>query len=742
MAKSKKSESKVSKEDASFLDVAFNRFKLAAEAEVEIRRRENEDLKFSVGDQWDDEVKRGRDQDKRPCLTINKLPQYIHQITNDQRQNRPSIKVSPADSLATDDTAKVFQGLIRHIEDKSHADIAYDTAFDGTARKGRGFFRIITDYCDPSSFNLEIFIKRIRNSSCVYMDPNFKEPDGSDMNWCFITEDMPMDDFKNEFPDSEIASLDDFVSLGDNRKDWVNKDTVRIAEYFYKEFVETTIYLLSSGDVVNDEDLTKSENGEPSLPAGVKILDSRKASIPKIKWAKINALEKMDETEWPDIYIPVIPVLGDEVEVDGDIHFEGIIRHAKDPQRMLNYMASAEAEAIALAPKAPFVGAEGQFEGHEEKWQAANVKNYPYLEYKPTSVQGVQVPPPQRNTFEPAVMAITQARQMANDDLKGTTGVYGSQMGQQSNEQSGLAIQRRIAQSQTSNFHLIDNLTRSIRHAGRILVNIIPQVYDTAQVVRTLGEDGKPEMVAINQIFEKDGKQQGHFLSKGKYDVAITTGPSFATKRQEAVASMIDLTRSYPQMTQFAGDLMVRGMDWPGADLIADRLMRSLPPGIADDPKNGQPQLPPQAQAQMTQMNQMIQGLTQQLHSAQDILDNKKYELSSRERVAQLDRDSNERIKMAQLQGDLEVNLARLQVQGSTDLLAAQVQTLNHQEKMLSGNQAAANQQYMIQAQQNQQAGQMPPQQPPQQNQNLNGAGLSGPVMPNNNQPTGGASPG
>jgi len=692
--------------DKELLGVARNRWNIAVDAETEIRSVALDDMNFRAGDQWDVKVKQSREQDCRPCLTINRLPQYIRQITNDQRQNRPSIKVDPVDDKADVETAKVYQGLIRHIEYNSNADVAYDTAFEAAATKGLGYYRFITEFCDAMSFEQEIRIKRIRNSFSVYMDPHYQEPDASDSNWCFVFEDISKDDYKSQFPKSELAGMNEWTSVGDTPAGWLSKDSVRIAEYFYKEYVETEIYLLSTGETVTKEDIEKI-----GMPEGMAVVSKRKTVVPKIMWVKINAIEVLEKTEWPGKYIPVVPVLGDELDIDGKRILEGVIRHAKDPQRMYNYWASAETETIALAPRAPFIGVEGQFEGHEAKWRDANTKNYAYLEYKGKMIGGEMAPPPQRNVYEPAVQAITQARQLSAEDLKATTGIYDSALGMKSNETSGRAIQRRAAQAQTNNFHFIDNLTRALRHGGRILIDLIPKVYDTARAVRIMNEDGTVDMVKVNEVFEHKGKQVNYQLSHGKYDVTVSTGPSFATKRQEAVESMLSLTASYPQIAQVAGDLMVKNMDWPGAQEIADRLKKTLPPGIADDPNEKQQQIPPQIKAQMEQMGQLVDQLTAKTNEQTDIIKNKTIELESRERI-----------EMAKIQRDIEIELARLGSQEGVELLRQEVAQIEGRMNLLRQNEP-------FQFEQEPPMQQMPPQQP-QQN------------FEEEQQPTGGFPPG
>lgn len=657
-------ESQDGSEDDKILEEAKARFKIVEEAEHELRQDALDDEEFAAGDQWPDDIKADRDRDRRPCLTINKLPQHIKQITNDQRQNRPSIKVHAVDDKADVETAKIFSGLIRHIEYNSNADAAYDTAFEKAVRSGRGFFRVITDYVSPLSFDQEILIKRIKNPFSVFFDPFSTEPDGSDANFAFITEDVSKDDFIKRYPKSKLASSGEWESVGNSAPGWMGDKSARVAEYFYKDFKTETIVLLSNGEVGLKKDLVK-------LPPDVTIVAERETQIPVIKWCKHTAFEILEKREWLGIYIPIIPVYGEELDIDGKRILKGIVRDAKDPQRMLNFWKSAETEAIALAPKTPFIAEEGQLEGYEADWQTANTRNHAFLKYRAKSIGGHPVPPPQRQAFEPAVQAITQAAMFAADDIKGSTGIHDSTLGARSNETSGVAIQRRNNQAQTSNFHFVDNLTRSIRHLGRVIIDLIPKIYDTARAARIIGEEGEHEVIRINQEFEHKGKLVSYDLSKGKYDVTVDVGPSYASKRQEAVASMIEITRANPKVMDVAGDLMVKNMDWPGSQEVAERIKKTLPPGLADDPNKKSP-LPPEAQAQMQQMGGMIEQLTAKLN-----------ELQSEKEQKLLELESKERIEMAKLETQAAIELAKLESKEAITQLNAQITDLQRRQDLL-----------------------------------------------------------
>lgn len=650
----------MSTETESFLAKARERFKLAQEAEARIREEALADLEFRAGRQWPDDVRSQRTLDKRPCLTINRLPSIIKQVTNEQRQNRPAIKVSPVDDHADPETAEVIQGIVRHIEVNSNADQAYDKAHEDAVTMGFGYFRVVTEYLDPRSFDQEIVIKRIRNPFTVYFDPACQEPDYSDARFAFIVEEVSKDEYKELYPRSEMAGLTDFASVGDRAAGWLTGSSVRVAEYFYVEKQPRTLAVLADGSVVFLEE----------VPEGAQVVAKRETQVPTVHWCKINGIEKLEETAWPGQWIPIVPVLGDELDINGERQLIGMVRDAKDPQRMYNYWATAETEMIALAPRAPFIGAEGQFEGHEVAWKQANVRNFAYVEYKPTSVAGHPIPPPQRQVFEPPIQAISMARMQSAEDLKATTGIYDASLGARSNETSGVAIQARQREGDVANFHFTDNLSRAIRHCGRILIDLIPKVYDTPRVVRIIGADEQQKTVQVNQPFMEGGVNKLYDLSVGRYDVTVSAGPSFMTKRQESVASMMELTKTYPQLAQIAGDLLVKNMDWPGADQIAERLKKLLPPELQDDEEKP---IPPCVQAQMNALMEQHKQLTAALDQATEALNTKKLELESRERIEAL-----------KVQADLVKTEAQLASKEGIELLRAEIAAISRRLDVLN----------------------------------------------------------
>jgi len=638
--------------DEQFLALAKDRFQQSIDATNHMRVLALDDLRFATGDQWPDAIRRQRDQDGRPCLTINKLPAFIKQVVNDQRQNRPAIKISPVDSNGDPETAEVIAGLCRHIEASSDADVAYDTAFESAVRCGFGYLRVLTEYVSPDSFDKEIVIKRIRNGFAVYFDPTAEAADYSDAKWCFIVQDLTQEQYKAAYPDTSVAAGAGLEGIGNNSPGWITPTNVRVAEYFYTEETPVTLCLVNTTQ--GEMAIPKSE-----VPPGLPILEERVSKRPQIMWAKLNGCEVLKRGKWPGRFIPIVPVLGDEAEVDGQIILGSLVRNAKDSQRMYNYWASAETEAIALAPKAPFLVAEGQIEGYERQWESANVKNNPVLTYKPTSIGGHVIGAPQRQTAEPAIQAISHARLMSSDDIKATTGIFDASLGNRSNESSGRAIVARQREGDTATYHFQDNLSRAIRHCGRILLDLIPKIYNRERVVRILGLDGEPESVLVNAPTRRKGAEAIYDLTAGKYDVVVSTGPSYTTKRQAGTDAMLELAKAYPPIMQIAGDLLVKSMDWPGAEALAERLQMALPPELKPKDENG-PQIPPQVQQAVAAMQQQIASDEQLIEHLKKALDDeqvkaaneaqmKAADIASKEKIAELQEETKRIIAFANL---------------------------------------------------------------------------------------------
>jgi len=624
---------KTGKDASDKLATMRHRLQMAQAAYSDSREDELDDLRFMAGSpdnqwQWPADVLatrgsvQGQTINARPCLTINKLPQHVRQVTNEQRQNRPSGKVIPADDNADVQVAEILNGVMRHIEYMCDADVAYDTACDNQVTYGEGYIRLLTDYCNDDSFDQDIRIARVRNAFSVYMDPTIQDPCGADAEWCFITEDILKEEYEREFPDATPLSTLYSQGVGDQGLSaWLREDTIRIAEYFYKAYEKATLHLYPD----NQTAFARTPQDKQLMALFGKPLRSREVNRVKVMWMKTNGFDVLDEREWPGKWIPVVRVVGNEWEVEGKLYISGLVRNAKDAQRMYNYWTSQEAEMLALAPKAPFIAYGGQFEGYENQWKTANTTNWPYLEVNPdvTDGAGNVLPLPQRAQPPLPQTGLIQAKMGAAEDIKGTTGQYDASLGVGGNERSAKAIVAREKQGDTGTYHYVDNLARAIRHITRQIVDLIPKIYDTQRIARIIGVDGDVEMVKFNPAQPEAVKEvrdmNGGLIEKiynpsvGTYDVMVTTGPGYMTKRQEALDAMSQILQSNPELWAVAGDLFIKNMDWPGAQEMAARFKKILDPKVLSDGDQS-----PEVMA----AQQQIEALTQELNRVTDIMEN------------------------------------------------------------------------------------------------------------------------
>jgi hypothetical protein len=587
------------------LEEAKEAFRLADEREADNRREALEDLRFArLGEQWPAEIRRKRADEGRPCLTINRLPAFIRQVVNDARQNAPSIKVHPADDGADQATAEVLNGLIRQIEAASKADVAYDTAIDFAVTMGFGYFRINTRYTDDDSFDLDLTIDAVANPFSIWGDPHSTAADSSDWNSAFVCELIGKSAFEGRFKGADAVDWQG-GAYAELASPWIEGEMVRVAEYWKREAAERTILLLSNQEVLG-ADVFKARKAEIDA-LGLSVVGERRVRSHKVRQYLLSGAEVLEERDWAGRFIPIVPVWGEEVNVEGRRHLRSLVRDAKDPQRMFNYWRTTSTELVALAPKAPFIGPKGAFATDVAKWSSANTDSHAFIEYDGAV-------PPERQGFAGVPAGALQEAMNAADDLKSVMGLFDASLGAQGNETSGRAILARAREGDTSTFHFIDNLARAIEHGGRILIDLIPTVYSGQRVIRVLGPEGQrlgPVQLG-NPPAGAEGIERIYDLGVGKYDVTVETGPSFTTRREEAANQMIELIRANPAIAPMIGDLLAKNLDWPGADEIAQRLQALLPPAATGQAAAGAPQ------AAMLQAGlQKLQQLSVQLAAAQ-----------------------------------------------------------------------------------------------------------------------------
>jgi hypothetical protein len=662
-------------------------FERCQEAELENRAAALDDIRFSrLDDQWPETIVKQRAIEQRPCLTINKLPAFIRQVVNDARQNKPSIKVHPVDSGADPKTAEIINGLIRNIEYTSNADVAYDTAIEASVAGGFGYWRVGMDYAYDDTFDMDLSIERVANQFAVYGDPDSMCADSSDWNVAFIVEPMRKADFEAKYGgktnvDGHGVETDFESDAWSEAGTWLDDETVMVAEWWRREEVEREIVKCSNGQIYDKEEFEASPDLQAMIQVGMlKITGTRKTKSHKVTQVIMSGADILEENEWPGRYIPIIPVYGDEIIVEGKRYLRSLIHSAKDAQRMFNYWRTTSTELVALAPRVPWIGRVGTFKSDADRWATANTTSHSYLEFDGEA--------PQRQPLDvgPAAGALQEALN-ASDDMKAIIGIYDASLGARSNETSGKAIMARQREGDVATFHFIDNLSRAIRHTGRILIDLIPKVYNEERVIRVLGEDGSPKSVTVNSgqpapVIGKDGQPEAddegnaimalHDLTAGKYDLTVTSGPSFTTRREEAAMQMTEFVRAFPAAAPVIGDILAMNLDWPGADEIAERL-KSINPALQNKG------LPPEIQQMIQQGQQAIQELTQKVQA-----------LEADKSVDEFNAQT-QRIKV---EGDLQNDHIKIQQDSETKLTAhaltvAQKADQAHQSNITKANQAS-----------------------------------------------------
>lgn len=599
-----------------------------------------EDIRFAMADsdnnwQWPAEIYRNRATvDRRPCLTVNITAQHCNQVMNNIRQNRPAAKVSPVDDNADVETAKILGGMLRTIQRNSNADTAHDIAAEFALYGGEGYWRVVTEYEDEKSFDQTIRIKAIDNPMLVYIDPDAKEADRSDAKWGFVFEDISKDQAREEHPDIDPSSW-----VEDNRRGWVRNDQIRRAEYFWCEDLPDTLYLMEDGSTIIKSELPEGYEvqmqGETGmLMAGetviMGVVYQRETTRRKWKWAKLlgGETEPVDVRDWPGKYLPIITVIGKELNVNGEVIRKGMVRDLKDPARMVNYSFSAAVEALALQNKVPYIASIEAIEGFEDIWSSANIENRAYLPWNAFDDEGRPIQQPQRQA--PAQMATAQVQMLglATEQMRAASGQQNANFGIKSEAASGIGIQRLKQQGEIATFHFPDNLARALKYEAKVILDLLPKVYETRRIVRILGLDGKEESAVLDpkmqQAYAENPEGMESSIDKifnpgyGKYDVAIDTGPSYATQRQEAADFIGAAVQRDPSIMQIAGDLVWKTQDFPMSEEFAERF-RKLPSiaQLAAD-EDGKEQVPPQVQQQMQQLQSQLQALNKGIQELAD----------------------------------------------------------------------------------------------------------------------------
>lgn len=670
------------------IEAALKRWKLVEEAEREQRAQEAEDLRFDRGrreDHWDAAQIRNRSGGmspdgvpvaERPCLVINKLAVPVAQVTNEGRASRIALVVKAKPGAANDKEAEIRQGILRAIEVDSDANSARMWAYERAVKCGRGYYRVEKKYANDGDFEMDLVVSRIKNQGAVYIDPYHQEPDASDIAFAFITEDLPRDEFKARYAADYHAICDltgdELQSVTDKAPDWVLDGNVRVAEHFWVETKRRYLVELPDGQRALVDD-------PPPRTSGIRV---RPVEVRQVRWMLMNALDVLEEAEWDGRYIPVIQVLGREINVDGKSTYKGIITDSKDGQRVYNYAVSAEVEAAALAPRAPFIAAYGQIEKFKRVWETANIRNYTYLPYTPIASGGYAVPPPQRNQVEPPLMGLNTLVIQADNDIKATTGRWDASLGQlNQTDRSGKALRELKMQAELGSSNYLDSLAKSVRHEGRILLDLVPKTYvEPGRLMKLLGDEpGDEKMIIANAPFVMEGQtpmpapQPGgamaffqnikrkltnapepevmHYdLTKGDFSVVVDVGPSYKTQREENIAFLQSMVEADPNLAPAIGDIMAEEMGGPMGRKLAKRL-RSMNPNLPkDEDASSDPDV---LQAQVHQLEQAMQAMQQAMQEAMKAVETNEAKQRATLEVARMKAQADFEIAKLKLQGDM-----------------------------------------------------------------------------------------
>jgi hypothetical protein len=685
MAK-KKTTPKPDDDNLDFVRKAIAKYEKAFDRERANIALAMEDLEFRVGEQWPSGVKAERERDYRPALTINKIPTYVRKITGSIRAGRPSIRVEPVDSRGDPDTAETLEGLIRYIENRSDAQHAYTAGADSQVVAGIGHWRVLTEYADDSTFNQEIRIATVADGVNVIWDPDSVYANKEDARFCFVPVDLSHDEFEEKYPD---APIDDFNLSFEGHPtyldEWYGDDLVRVAEYWERRLEKRTLAMLPNGAI---DDVTEQPERLAELKANGARIEERESHC--VYRSVISSCHLLEEpVKWPGRYIPVVPVIGEEVTCGRRKVRHGIVRYLKDPQRAYNYFRSAETEAVALQPKAPFMVTEKNVQDNEDMWLTANLRNHPYLLYTPDPKNGNA--PPQRINARMDTAGMVEGLTLSSQEMMDVTGIHEASLGQSSNETSGKAIMARQQESDVGSYVYVQNFSRAIKHTGRILLDLIPHIYDAERTIRITGEDGKVDLVDINQQSMAIDTVLND-VTVAAYDVHLDQGPSFATKREEAREGMLTFMQQAPSAAPVVLDLIANAQDWPNADKFAKRLKTLLPPNIQamEAQESGEappPPPPPDPEVLMKQAELQSQQMEMQFGQAKLQAEAQKAQLGLKEQEMNLQQKQMDlRLKAMEVQG-IEPNEQLVQMLGTLQqTLAMLLQQINSPKSVIRGS--------------------------------------------------------
>ena len=607
--------------DGEIFEEAKDRLSMCMDAEMDNRNHAKSAMRFREGDQWDDSPATSQSMDQ-PELVINLTDSFVTRVENNIRQQRPRGKAHPVGDGADTELADVMNGIGRHVEARSEAGVAYDQAAKHAITGGWGYFRLIAEYLNEKSFQKDLRILPIRNVFTVFMDPSALMPSACDAEWCLISVKIKLTEYRRKYGDEPATDWND-MSRDQRVRDWQDKEEIRLAEYFRIRQTLETLYLIKTPE---GEEYTRFKSemiSKESLAAmGHTVIDKRESTRKKVEWFRLNGLKVVAREQLPGTYIPVFRVEGNATDLDGEMLRRGMVKSMTDPQRMVNYGEVAKIKRLGLTPKAPWIAAEGQIDGHPE-WVDSNTQAYSVLTYKPvvmeTSQGSMMVPPPQRQNPAQIEAGFAEFVQGMRTNLLAVSGMpHEPGQDMQSQVVSGTAIKQRGKMSDQSHFQYYDNLTLAIAQLWRVMLEYIPHYFnEPGRIQRIIGDDSTPKMITLNKE-QQDGAitRIENDLSVGTYDVVMDTGPGYESRREEGAETLMQLVNNSAlghKIAEVGPDLVLRSIDHPYMQELADRFVSQTPDGL----KKIVDQLPERARAIVQSLGSKVQQLEHQLQSVQ-----------------------------------------------------------------------------------------------------------------------------
>lgn len=620
-----------------------------------------EDMEFAFmpDTQWDEWMAQSRVG--RPMYTVNKLRQAMKQITNDQRQNRPQAKVRAVEDSDAD-LAEIRQGLIRNIDQTSEADRARDTAFQFAVGGGYGVWRVNYSYEDDGGFDMVIRKEEISNPYTVVFDPAAKAKDRRDARFAFVDSSWARSAFREKWPDAKLVSVDD---CSETNKNWFQEEDVTVSEYWYKTSETYTLVLMSNGASYDESEI--ADVMDEMAQAGITVQRSRKATREKVWQCIVSGAEILEgPNEWAGRFIPLVPVWGEILNLGGKETFFGAVRFGKDAQRMYNYERSTFIEVLSDQPYSPFMAPAESIAGYEGQWNSLKTKRPPVLLYK----SNPELPNAGKPSREPTAQfpaALAQAAAISSDDIKAATGIYDASLGARSNETSGRAILARQREGDVANFDYIDNLSYAMKYDFEITNDLITKIYDTERQIRIIGEDGAEKVIRVNQavLDQQTGREVTlNDLSQGRYDIAVTVGPSYTTQRMEAAEAMMQLANDPSPLGMVAKYGFIKSLDMPGLEDVRKAARRIVVQAGLLEPEEGEEA--PQQQQQPSP-EQMAQAQKMQADAKKSEAQSVSYMASAQKDAAQA-----ESIQLDNLTKEQQAQLLALQRTFLTEAIAQQ----------------------------------------------------------------------